>query len=66
MKHVDTAKELLGEGRELTSFVSRLMDDIGDLKAMLRAISIGACHSVVLSPAASDSSQACQAWPSQG
>lgn len=41
-KHVETAKQLLGEGPELTSFVSRLMDDIGNLKAMLQAICIGA------------------------
>ena len=41
-KHVKTAKLLLGEGRELNSFVSRLLDDIANLKAMLQAISIGA------------------------
>jgi aspartokinase/homoserine dehydrogenase 1 len=40
-KHVETAKQLLGEGPDLTSFVSRLMDDIGNLKAMLQAICIG-------------------------
>ena len=42
-KHVETAKLLLGEGRELNSFVSQLLDDIANLKAMLHAISIGAC-----------------------
>jgi aspartokinase/homoserine dehydrogenase 1 len=41
-KHVATAKQLLGESPELTAFVSRLMDDIGNLKAMLQAICIGA------------------------
>jgi len=41
-KHVETAKLLLGSGRLLNSFVSRLLDDIANLKAMLRAISIGA------------------------
>ena len=41
-KHVETAKLLLGGGRLLNSFVSRLLDDIANLKAMLRAISIGA------------------------
>jgi hypothetical protein len=40
-KHVETAKKLLGQGPGLTSFVSRLMDDIGNLKAMLQAICIG-------------------------
>ena len=40
-KHVETAKLLLGEGRELNSFVSRLLDDMANLKAMLHAISIG-------------------------
>jgi aspartokinase/homoserine dehydrogenase 1 len=40
-KHVETAKKLLGQGPELTSFVARLMDDIGNLKAMLQAICIG-------------------------
>jgi len=39
---VETAKLLLGSGRLLNSFVSRLLDDIANLKAMLRAISIGA------------------------
>jgi hypothetical protein len=43
-KHVETAKKLLGQGPELTSFVSRLMDDIGNLKAMLQAICIGRKH----------------------
>ena len=41
-KHVETAKQLLGNGRLLNDFVSRLLDDIANLKAMLRAISIGA------------------------
>ena len=40
-KHVETAKLLLGSGRLLNSFVSRLLDDVANLKAMLRAISIG-------------------------
>lgn len=40
-KHVETAKLLLGQGKELNAFVSRLLDDIGNLKAMLHAISIG-------------------------
>ncbi|DBA71735.1 TPA: Bifunctional aspartokinase/homoserine dehydrogenase 1, chloroplastic [Trebouxia sp. C0005] len=39
-KHVETAKLLLVEGHALNSFVSRLLDDIANLKAMLRAISI--------------------------
>ena len=38
---MDTAKQVLGNGRLLNDFVSRLLDDIGNLKAMLRAISIG-------------------------
>jgi hypothetical protein len=38
---VETAKLLLGEGRELNGFVSQLLDDIANLKAMLHAISIG-------------------------
>ena len=40
-KHIETAKLLLVEGPALNSFVSKLLDDIADLKAMLRAISIG-------------------------
>lgn len=40
-KHIETAKLLLVEGQALNSFVSRLLDDIANLKAMLRAISIG-------------------------
>ena len=40
-KHVETAKLLLGQGRELNGFVSQLLDDIANLKAMLHAISIG-------------------------
>ena len=39
---METAKLLLGHGKELNAFVSRLLDDIGNLKAMLHAISIGA------------------------
>lgn len=39
-KHTQTAKDLL-QGDELLSFLSRLHDDINNLKAMLRAISIG-------------------------
>lgn len=38
---METAKLLLGEGKELNGFVSRLLDDIANLKAMLHAISIG-------------------------
>ncbi len=38
---METAKLLLGEGRELNGFVSQLLDDIANLKAMLHAISIG-------------------------
>ena len=40
-KHIETAKQLLGEGPALNAFASRLLDDIGNLKAMLHAISIG-------------------------
>jgi len=39
-KHVDSAKELLGESKELTYFVGRLLEDINNLKAMLNAMSI--------------------------
>lgn len=39
---MDTAKLLLGEGKGLTDFIARLLDDIANLKAMLHAISIGA------------------------
>lgn len=39
-KHKLTAHELL-EGNDLLKFISRLHDDIGNLKAMLRAIYIG-------------------------
>lgn len=39
-KHTLTAKDILG-GDELLSFLSRLHDDINNLKAMLRAIYIG-------------------------
>lgn len=38
---METAKLLLGEGKELNGFVARLLDDIANLKAMLHAISIG-------------------------
>ena len=38
---METAKRLLGGGKELNDFVARLLDDIGNLKAMLQAISIG-------------------------
>jgi aspartokinase/homoserine dehydrogenase 1 len=41
-KHIETAKQLLGQSPELTSFVASLMDDITNLKAMLQAMSIGA------------------------
>ena len=41
-KHVETAKQLLGGGKALNSFISGLLDDISNLKAMLKAISIGA------------------------
>ena len=39
---METAKQLLGKGKELNTFVSGLLDDIANLKAMLHAISIGA------------------------
>lgn len=39
-KHKQTALDLLG-GDDLASFLSRLHDDINNLKAMLRAIYIG-------------------------
>ena len=42
-KHIETAKQLLGQGKLLNDFVSRLLNDIADLKAMLHAISIGGC-----------------------
>lgn len=45
-KHVDTAKLLLGQSPELTQFVSSLMDDITNLKAMLQAMSIGESSSM--------------------
>jgi bifunctional aspartokinase / homoserine dehydrogenase 1 len=44
-KHVVTAKALLGEGKLLNDFVSRLLDDISNLKSMLRAMAIGAALS---------------------
>lgn len=40
-KHVTTATLLLGESKELIEFLNRLMDDVGNLKAMLQAMSIG-------------------------
>ena len=41
-KHLDTATALLGaDSKELTEFVSTLLDDITNLKAMLQAMSIG-------------------------
>lgn len=42
-KHIETAKQLLGQGKLLNDFVSRLLNDIANLKAMLHAISIGGC-----------------------
>ncbi|KIZ05587.1 bifunctional aspartokinase/homoserine dehydrogenase 1 [Monoraphidium neglectum] len=39
-KHVSAAKALLGEGPALSSFIARLLEDIGNLKAMLQAICI--------------------------
>ena len=45
-KHVTTAKMLLGDGAELNEFVARLLDDMGNLKAMLQAMSIGRFWSV--------------------
>ncbi len=49
-KHVETAKQLLGDGRALNRFVARILDDIGNLKAMLQAIAIGAqpCTSLLM------------------
>jgi hypothetical protein len=41
-KHSECAEVLLGPSAELNEFMSKLMDDIANLKAMLRAISIGA------------------------
>lgn len=38
---MEAAKAVLGSGKLLNDFVSRLLDDISNLKAMLRAISIG-------------------------
>ena len=49
-KHIETAKILLVEGHALNSFVSRLLDDIANLKAMLRAISIGTCFPCLTIP----------------
>ena len=43
---METAKLLLGQGRELNGFVSQLLDDIANLKAMLHAISIGEGHTL--------------------
>lgn len=43
-KHVDAATALLGKGKELDTFLEGLNQDIGDLTAMLRAISVaGMC-----------------------
>ncbi|KAH7620331.1 putative Bifunctional aspartokinase/homoserine dehydrogenase 2, chloroplastic [Nannochloris sp. 'desiccata'] len=39
-KHVDTARLLLGDSKDLNDFVAKLLDDISNLKAMLHAISI--------------------------
>lgn len=39
-KHIEAAKQMFGQGPELTEFVSRLLDDIANLKAMLQAICI--------------------------
>eukprot|EP00951_Prasinocladus_malaysianus_P047335 scaffold649962_cov46-Prasinocladus_malaysianus.AAC.1 len=39
-KHIKTAQELLGAGPELNKFVSKLSEDMSNLKAMLQAISI--------------------------
>ena len=36
-KHVAAAKELLGDGPMLSAFIARLLEDIGNLKAMLQA-----------------------------
>eukprot|EP00803_Ostreobium_quekettii_P001981 evm.model.scf_1486.1 EVM.evm.TU.scf_1486.1 scf_1486:393-1145(-) len=47
-KHVACAKELLGEGPELNQFLGRLMDDVGNLKSMLEAISIGVSRGVAV------------------
>jgi aspartokinase/homoserine dehydrogenase 1 len=41
-KHILSAKELLGEdSSEVKEFVTKLLDDIANLKVMLRAMSIG-------------------------
>ena len=40
-KHIETAKLLLGNGSALNKFVDCLLDDMANLKAMLKAISIG-------------------------
>ena len=40
---MECAELLLGPGPELNTFVARLLDDMANLKAMLQAISIGAC-----------------------
>lgn len=42
-KHKSTAIDLI-EGDDLTNFLARLHEDINNLKAMLRAISIGMCN----------------------
>ena len=38
---METAKQLLGRGKDVNDFVAGLLDDIANLKAMLHAISIG-------------------------
>lgn len=48
-KHVECAELLLGPGKELNTFVARLLDDIANLKAMLQAISIGEWAATLLS-----------------
>ena len=40
-KHLDAAKMLLGSSPQLNKFAAQILDDIGNLKAMLHAISIG-------------------------
>lgn len=42
-KHLDAAKQLLGTSEEFNEFVGGLVGDIANLKAMLQAMSIGAC-----------------------
>ena len=59
-KHVETAKLLLGQTPELNNFVSRLLDDISNLKAMLQAMSIGEAGT-----GAWPIARACTAWALQ-